>query len=245
MTYRPREFWDRRLAQQFDLRGTGQPGLSAAYNLACYDLRRAVLEKALRAADFDPRGRTVLDVGCGSGFFTAYYLSRGARLTGIDIAPTSIERLQARHPEARFLLADVSEAALDGRYDLVNAFDVLYHITDDARWERAVRTLAAAVEPGGLLVLTDTFPPPGAAIAEAEHNRMRPLERYLPLLEAAGFAVERVLPTHVLLNRELGALRFMNRAPRLLYAMDVALLALGFGRDPAVSKLLVARRATP
>jgi hypothetical protein len=29
MTYQPREFWDRRLAEHFDLRGTCQPGLSA------------------------------------------------------------------------------------------------------------------------------------------------------------------------------------------------------------------------
>jgi SAM-dependent methyltransferase len=243
MTYQPREFWDRRLAEHFDLRGTGQPGLSEAYNRACYALRRAVLERVLRDQGFDPRGRRVLDVGCGTGFFTAYYLARGAQVTGWDIAPTSIERLQARHPEARFALVDVSEATPEGRYDLVNAFDVLYHVTDDARWERAVRTLAAAVEPGGWLLLTDTFPPAGAPLPEAEHNRMRPIERYRELLEPAGLEIRALRPTHVLLNRELGPFRFMNRAPGLLYATDLVLLGLGLGRDPAVSKLLVARRA--
>ena len=241
MTYRPREFWDRRLSEQFDLRGTGQPGLSEAYNRACYDLRLDVLTGALRDQGFDPRGKRVLDVGCGTGFFTAYYLARGAALTGIDIAPTSIERLAQRHPEARFRLADVGEATLDERFDLVNAFDVLYHITDDAHWEHAVRTLADAVLPEGLLLLTDTFPARGGA-REAEHNRMRPLSRYRALLDPAGLETRAMLPTHVLLNRELGGFRFLNRAPRLLYGFDRALLALGFGHDPAVSKLLVARR---
>jgi len=242
MTYRPREFWDRRLAEQFDLRGTGQPGLSAAYNRACYRLRRRVLDDALRQQAFDPAGKKVLDVGCGTGFFTAWYLHRGASVTGIDIAPTSVERLQARHPEARFVLADVSEAALGEGFDLVNAFDVLYHITDDARWERAVTTLAAAVEPGGLLLLTDTFPTEGER-PEAEHNRMRPLACYRPLLDAAGLEVRACEPTHVLLNRELGFWRWLNRVPALLYAVDLVLLGFGFGRrDPAVSKLLVARR---
>jgi len=243
MTYQPREFWERRLADQFDLRGTGQPGLSEAYNRACYDLRRAVLDRALRDQGFDPRGKQVLDIGCGTGFFTAYYLARGARLTGIDIAPTSIARLQERHPEARFRLADVSEAALEERFDLVNAFDVLYHITDDARWERAVRALAAAVLPGGLLLLTDTFPAREAERGEAEHNRMRSLARYRALLEPAGVEIRAVRPTHVLLNRELGSFRFLNRAPRLLYVADQALLAMGLGHDAAVSKLLVARAA--
>ena len=244
MTYQPREFWDRRLAEHFDLRGSGQPGLSEAYNRACYALRREVLERALRDQGFDPKGKRVLDVGCGTGFFTAYYLSRGAQLTGLDIAPTSIERLQARHPQARFRLADVSETSIEERFDLVNAFDVLYHITEDARWERAVRELAAAVLPGGILLLTDTFPPAEVVAAEAEHNRMRSLPRYQDLLGPAGLEIRTLRPTHVLLNRELGAWRFLNRAPRLLYAADLALLAIGLGHDPAVSKLLVARRPT-
>jgi SAM-dependent methyltransferase len=239
VTYRPQEFWDQRLSEHFDLRGTGETGLSLAYNRACYELRREVLARALAEAGFEPAGRTVLDVGCGTGFFTAWYLSRGAKVTGMDIAPTSVERLRARHPEARFVLSDVSEVALAERYALVNAFDVLYHITDDARWERAVRNLARAVEPGGLLLLTDTFADlPGLA----EHNKMRSLARYTAILFSEGLAARPLRPTHVLLNRELGAFRFMNRLPGVLLALDRVLLALGAGRGPVVNKLLVAAR---
>jgi len=239
VTYRPRDFWDQRLRERFDLRGTGETGLSLAYNRACYTLRRDVLDAALAAERIDPRGRSVLDVGCGTGFFTAWYLERGARVTGVDIAPTSVERLRARFPGASFVLADVSEVALEGTFDLVNAFDVLYHIVDDARWEAAVRRLGEAVAPGGTLLVTDTLAGLGAI---AEHNRMRPLAEYRRVLEPLGFTLGRVRPTHVLLNRELGAFRFLNRAPWLLLALDRALLALGLGHDARVSKLLVARR---
>jgi SAM-dependent methyltransferase len=239
MNYQPREFWDRRLSEQFDLRGTGETGLSLAYNRACYALRERVLTRALRESAVDPLGREVLDVGCGTGFFTAYYLARGAHVTGLDIAPTSVERLSARHPEARFLLADVSETPPGGTFEIVNAFDVLYHITDDARWERALRNLARAVRPGGVLLATDTFRDSGALAA---HNRMRPLARYRAVLESEGLEPGSLYPTHVLLNRDLGALRFLNRAPGLLLALDRALLGLGFGHDGAVSKLLVSKR---
>jgi SAM-dependent methyltransferase len=239
VNYTPREFWDQRLSEHFDLRGTGETGLSLAYNRACYALRAQVLTRALAEDRFDPRDKRVLDVGCGTGFFTAYYLRRGARVTGLDIAPTSIERLAKRHPEARFILSDVSEAALPETFDLVNAFDVLYHITDDARWETAVRNLARAVAPGGRLLLTDTF---ADSAGLASHNRMRPLSRYRALLEPEGLTCAQPIPTHVLLNRELGPLRFLNRAPRLLLTADRALLALGLGHDAAVSKLLIARR---
>ncbi len=239
MTYRPREFWDQRLSEQFDLRGTGETGLSIEYNRACYTLRGEVLDRALAEAHVDPRGRSVLDVGCGTGFFTAYYLGRGARVTGIDIAPVSIERLKQRHPGSQFVLADVSEAEIAGRYDIVNAFDVLYHITDDEAWEKAVTNLARAVEVGGVLLLTDLF----AERASAEaHNRIRPFERYEAVLRNNGITPGRLHPTHVLLNRELGPFRFLNRFPRALLAIDRVLLRLGAGTGPRVNKLLVASR---
>lgn len=239
MTYQPREFWQRRLADQFDLRGSGETTLSLAYNRACYRLRSEVLAQALADQAFDPGGKQVLDVGCGTGFFTAWYLERGAVVTGMDIAPVSIETLRARHPQSRFVLADAGDGPIDGHYALVNAMDVLYHITDEGRWEAAVRHLAAAVEPGGLLIVSDAFVEMERL---AEHNRMRPLARYRALLNAAGMQLGGLHPTHVLLNRPLGPLRFLNRAPGLLLGLDRALLPLGFGRGPGFNKILVARR---
>jgi len=240
VTYRPREFWEQRLAEQFDLRGTGETSMSAAYNRACYALRREVLDRALAAARFDPRGRRVLDVGCGTGFWTEYYVGRGAIYTGIDIAETSIARLRERHPRATFLHADVSEVALEGTWDLVNVFDVLYHVTDDARFEAALARLADAVAPGGLLLVTDQFEDaPGLA----EHNRMRSLARYRAVLDArAHFTCAPLSPTHVLLNSNLGPWRFLNRAPALLLALDRMLLAAGAGRDRRHNRLLLAQR---
>lgn len=244
MSYQPREFWQDRLSRHFDLRGSGETGLSMEYNRACYALRAEVLTRALRDLEFDPEAREVLDVGCGTGFFTAYYLERGASVTGIDIAPVSIEALRARHPQARFLLVDAGEAPIPppkegGGYALVNAMDVLYHITDDARWETAVTHLAQAVGDQGLLILSDAFSPMERL---AEHNVMRPLVRYRALLNAAGLQLAGLHPTHVLLNRPLGPVRFLNRVPRLLLAADRFLLPLGWGRGPAYNKILVARR---
>ena len=71
---------------------------------------------------------------------------------------------------------------------------------------------------------------------------MRPLARYRAVLESEGLEPGALYPTHVLLNRDLGPLRFVNRAPGALLMLDRALLGLGFGHDGAVSKLLVSKR---
>jgi len=239
VSYRPKEFWEQRLAEQFDLRGTGETGLSLAYNRACYSLRAEVLTAALARAGVSPSGARVLDVGCGTGFWTEYYSARGARYTGVDIAQVSVDRLAARYPAQRFVCADVSEGVPAGPYDLVNVFDVLYHVTDDARWQAALRHLAGAVAPGGLLLVTDVFADRGRL---AEHNVMRPLNRYVEVLSGQGLTREQLVPTHVLLNRHLGPWRFLNRAPGLLLAADRMLLGMGLGNDAGTNKLLVCRR---
>ena len=239
MTYRPREFWEQRLAEQFDLRGTGETGLSLEYNRACYALRALVLQNCLERAGLLPSGRRVLDVGCGTGFWTEFYVSRGAHYTGVDIAQVSVDRLAERYPEQRFARADVSDGVPGGPYDVVNVFDVLYHITDEARWQAALANLARAVAPGGVLLVTDVFSERGVL---AEHNVMRPLSHYLAVLGSKGLERERLQPTHVLLNRHLGPWRFLNRWPRFLLAADRVLLALGLGHDDAANKLLVCRR---
>lgn len=239
MSYRPQEFWEQRLEAQFDLRGTGETALPLAYNRACYQLRGEVLARCLARAGVEVRGSRVLDVGCGTGFWTDWYVTRGAHYTGVDIAQVSVDRLAARYPGQRFVRADVSEGVPGGPYDLVNVFDVLYHITDDARWQAALGHLAKSLSPGGLLLVTDVFSDRGAL---AEHNVMRPLARYLDVIQAAGLKREQLLPTHVLLNRHLGPWRFLNRWPGLLLAADRGLLALGLGHDPAANKLLACRR---
>src|SRR5262249_52305618 len=219
--------------------GTGETALPLAYNRACYALRAVQLDRVLRACGVGLAGRRVLDVGCGTGFFTDFYLRRGADVTGLDLTAASVERLRRQFPTARFEQADVSDWRPDAAYDVVNAFDVLYHITDDERWRRAVRHLAAAVAPGGWFVLTDVFEAGGS---EAAHNVTRRLATYEAELGAEGLARRALAPTHVLLNRPLGPIRCPNRTPWVLYAVDRTLLSMGLSLAKQTNRILLAQR---
>jgi 2-polyprenyl-3-methyl-5-hydroxy-6-metoxy-1,4-benzoquinol methylase len=246
--YRPREFWQERLSEHFDLRGTGHPGCSADYNERCYRLRAQALDGALAEHKVGVAGRSVLDAGCGTGFFVEHYLARGARVTGVDLTEVSVRELSARHPDAKFEVGDLAEWRPRETYDLVSCFDVLFHIVDDEAWDRALTNLADAVAPGGHFVFSEQFPRrrPKASGSHgtglAVHNVARGWEAYRAALPARGLVILGDRPTHHLMNSELGFLRFLNRFPGLLQRVDSALLASRLFDDSGLNRLVLCRK---
>jgi malonyl-CoA O-methyltransferase len=78
----------------------------------------------------DVRGKSVLDVGCGTGRHTARLSGLGARVTGVDFSEGMLAQARGRAPGVRFLRADL-EARLpfEARdFDLVLCALVLDHI---------------------------------------------------------------------------------------------------------------------
>jgi len=97
-------------------------------------------------------GARVLDVGCGGGLLAEGLASRGARVTGIDMAPENVAAA-AHHAAAGALTidyrcVDVEDLARDGAgaFDVVTCLEMLEHVPEP---ERIVAACAAAVRPGG------------------------------------------------------------------------------------------------
>ena len=71
-------------------------------------------------------GKSILDLGCGEGFYTRRFKQKGAaRVVGVDISTKMIEL--AREEEAReplgieYIVGDVQEIGQIGSFDLVVA----------------------------------------------------------------------------------------------------------------------------
>ena len=101
--------------------------------------------------------RDVLDVGCGSGFFSRHVAAAlpSARVTGLDIDEPRIAFARARSGEnnARFELGDMASMPFSSdSFDLVFSRFALVHSPDPSG---ALREMTRVARPGGVVVAYD------------------------------------------------------------------------------------------
>ena len=195
-------YWEDMHRSNVGFAAVGFGVLGTKFNTWMYRVRRRVLRRAVRRASIQVRGASVLDVGTGTGFYVREWQRLGAAdITGIDVSGAAVSRLRGGFPEARFIEADVSDPipdALAGEFDIVSAFDVLFHIVDDERFGWAIENLSRFTRRGGHLLLSENFL--RASTLRHRHQVSRAQNEIDHALTAAGFETVLRLPMFVLLN---------------------------------------------
>ncbi len=230
----PEQYWEGMHVENRGFAAVGFRGLGVGFNLWMYRVRRRVVRRALSRTGLSLEGATVLDVGAGTGFYVREWLKLGAaRVTGIDLSAAAVESLRTEFPSAEFArddIADPSESWRSRRYDVVSAFDVLFHIVDDARFVRAIQNIAGLTPSGGHLLLSDNFLH-GPTI-RGEHQVSRSLEEIDNALAGAGFEIVLRIPMFFLMNNPIDSpSRFLasswRTVTRVCYRSDRAGAVLG------------------
>jgi SAM-dependent methyltransferase len=99
------------------------------------------------------RGRSLLDLACGTGKSFVPFLRRGFSVTGCDVSAGMLAEARRKAPGAALLRADVRELDAIGRFDLVTCFDdSLNYLLEDADLAMALASAAANLDPHGLFL---------------------------------------------------------------------------------------------
>ncbi len=207
--YENDRYWNQRLEKDFSLSGVGHAGVGLAFNRWAYRVRRAVLLRTLRASGISIQNSRILELGFGTGFYLDLWRSLGAaHVSGFDITDIAVKAARERFPDSgsetagwRFEKADVAQplalGTSSGGFDLATAFDVLFHLVDDAGWNGALDNIASALKPGGHTVIFDKCQSVENAVG---HVRRRTLYTYTEALKARGFDIVSIRPLFVLMN---------------------------------------------
>jgi SAM-dependent methyltransferase len=140
---------------------------------------------ALRAQLPDLRGRQVVDLGCGYGWFCRWARERGAtHVLGIDVSEKMLARARADTTDAAISYVRADMERLDmpaGAFDLAYSALALHYVEG---LEGLVRGVHAALAPGGSFVFSVehpifTAPTRPAWVTDEAGRKTWPLDAYL------------------------------------------------------------------
>jgi SAM-dependent methyltransferase len=101
------------------------------------------------------KGSSVLDVGCGQGFFSHLFSKNGMRVHGVDMSETGIRSAQGLygHLGITFAVADIETATFRDQFDCIFVRSCsLYNTPTFARQNETTSSLLRHLKPGGTFI---------------------------------------------------------------------------------------------
>lgn len=195
----------KRLSMYRDVYNTVHP-LYGQSSINIYEGRNPK-DRIVRLFKKELEGKSILDVGCGAGYFLVSVAKqlRYLRLTGLDI---SIPPLSTRHPEIQFICKDIIEFYLDEQFDVVFSDQVLEHIAP-IDLETHLKSVKRSLKSGGLFIVNlpnrlfgphditriIDFSYTGKTKAQGTHLNELTYSELIPMLKDHGFGCfKTVLP---------------------------------------------------
>ena len=139
-----------------------------------YDMKK-IAQMLDRAGEWE--GKTVCDVGCGTGVLLKEIQQRGAKkIVAMDLSPKMLEEARRRNGTEgiEYRNQDIDRAADREVFDLIVCYNLWPHLYDPAR---TLRQIGRMLKPGGKVLIAHTSPREEVI---RRHRKHRPDEEALP-----------------------------------------------------------------
>lgn len=149
-----------------------------------YDWEARTVLDAVRSRH--PAPRSLLDVACGTGGHFPVFTEAFDDVAGIDVSDPMLQVCRREHPDVPVTVDDMRTFSLGRTFDVVTClFASIGYMTSRAEMGQAVKTMAAHLNPGGVLavepqwfperfldghVSSDVLEHEGATITRASHT---------------------------------------------------------------------------
>ncbi|MFI4910822.1 MAG: class I SAM-dependent methyltransferase [Sedimentisphaeraceae bacterium JB056] len=177
--YNPEKYWENRHRKYSDnsLKGVGHIKKTEEANIIDYNNAANVFLELCKENNIDFSNKSVLEIGCGNGFYTNIVHQHGCKdYIGIDIAEYPLKKLENKFCSYHFKKLDITKRKLNQRFDLIIMIDVTQHITKDKLFVAAMENIQEMLSDKATFIVTEW-------LSEAKKQRQyyeveRPLEYY-------------------------------------------------------------------
>ncbi len=155
-------------------------------DVATYGYDQRLRLKAVREVLFErppPQPSSALDFGCGVGDFCSLLASYADAVMGYDVAADVIARAELCNPAPNVSYVSRTDAVWARRFDVILSITVLQHVVDDDEFQALLHRFAAALNPGGRIVVLETL---ADAAQDAGYLKRRTLPQLVAAFAAAG-----------------------------------------------------------
>lgn len=141
------------------LKGPGHEGLNEDDNRVMYEAAGRLFAEYCASEGVSFAGRRVLEIGCGTGYYTDLIARLGppAAFTGLDVTDANFMDIAGRHPGAHLVKDNAADkAAIPGKalYDVIVMIDVIHHVVTDRDFDAIMANVRRWLAPGGSFVIT-------------------------------------------------------------------------------------------
>ena len=144
----------------------------------------------LQTLDFDGDNPRVLDLGSGSGLFTAILLTKfpNAQVTLVDLSDKMLDVAKERfsaHKDFTYIVADFAHLPIEGRFDFIISGIAIHHIPGPEK-ARLYKRCFELLKDGGVFINSDQIKGPSKELDDLNMRLWR------ASIERSGLAKEEI-----------------------------------------------------